>query len=205
MGYTAGLSKEQSDVLVTREVRWFVDGPLPPDLIAWFTATEHVVHEELRTDYYDARSAESGVGLKYRNGSTFDAKYLLDDEVERHFGDRIVGLVGDWVKVSRPVSDPGALGAPLLAIEKRLRTRVYTMDETPSVGCEVELAEITTEHGVSWSLCFETFGETEDRDEALMAGITRFFADSPLPGDVHLEPQRSCGYPAWIAGDCAAA
>lgn len=206
MGSTAGLPQGHTDVLVTREVRWFADGPLPTEVAVWFASSTGPVTEEHRTDHYDLRSAESGIGIKYRGQSTFDAKYLLAHEAEYRFAEGVRGLVGDWVKVSRPVADPDVVGTSLIAVEKRLRTRTYRLEVPgPPTGCEVELGEVSTATGTAWSLCFETFGPADLRYEAFRLGISRFLAESPLPDGLRLEPSCSCAYPAWISRRCAVA
>lgn len=211
MGMLSGQTSEDSQVFVTREVRWFVSESLPPAIVEWFTSTDAPVIEEHRIDRYDAVSARSGIGLKYRAASTFDAKYLLAHESEESIADRVVGLVGDWVKVSRPILGRESLNAPLIVVDKHLRTRRYALAATDDdadfgvAGCEVELAAVSTTAATAWSLCFETFGAPERRYEALRHGVEAFFADTPLPPELRFEPQCSCGYPTWIAERCVAA
>ena len=51
---------KNADVFVTREVRWFQVGPLPDQILDWFTTSE--TSAEHRPDWYDLRSAGNGVG-----------------------------------------------------------------------------------------------------------------------------------------------
>ena len=205
MGIPSGQTSVDSQVFVTREVRWFVSEPLQPAIVEWFTASDAPITEEHRVDRYDALSARSGIGLKYRAATTFDAKYLLAHESEETLADRVVGLVGDWVKVSRPILGRESLNAPLIVVDKHLRTRRYALDPSDgdvdfgAAGCEVELAAVSTTAATAWSLCFETFGAPGRRYEALRHGVDAFFADTPLPHELRFEPRSSCAYPTWIS------
>lgn len=203
MGF-AGQMNGHPGIVVTREVRWFVAGPLPEDVLAWFTSGPVDLVEERRTDRYDPRSARSGIGLKYRAGTTFDAKYLLSEEAEQRLAEGVVGIVGDWVKVSRPIRDHDVLGPALVAVDKHLRTRRYPM-VGDAAGCEVELATVSTGPANAWTLCFETYGPADHRGAALAHGIARCFEDTPLPDQLRFESQCSCAYPTWIADRCAVA
>lgn len=204
MGTPAGQTNGHLGILVTREVRWFVAGFLPDDVRTWFTSSDSEIVEERRVDRYDPRSARSGIGLKYRGGTTFDAKYLLSEEAEQRLADGVTGVVGDWVKVSRPIRDRDVLGPALVAVDKHLFTRRYAM-AGEDAGCEVELAAVSTGPVTAWSLCFETFGPADRRHRALEYGVTRCFEDTPLPAGLRFDSQGSCGYPAWISLRCAVA
>lgn len=203
MGAIVERTKQEVDILVTREVRWFANGPLPVRLVDWFTDGVAIT-EERRVDRYDGFSARVGIGLKYRAGETFDAKYLLSHEEELELADGLAGRVGDWLKMSRPIRDPRALAAPLIPVDKHLRTRRYALPGDMA-GCDVELAEVSGPEGYAWSLCLETYGERQLRRAALGSGVERFVEETPLPAGVRFEADRSCSYPSWIARHCMTA
>lgn len=208
--WKAGRSDVPPEVIVTREVRWFRGGSLPHDVLTWFSDGADVYHER-RRDRYDPAAANAGIGLKFRGESTFDAKYLMAPETVEELAAGLIGRVGDWVKVSRRSNGSTLLHGDLVSVEKRLRTRTYTF-EIPEdgergieVGCEVELGDIATPSGPSWSLCFETTGPAEHRDVALRSGVERFLAETPLPGGLVLPVETSCAYPQWLTRRCVAA
>ena len=62
---------EPVDSVKTTELRWFADGSLPDDLVAWFTRSGAVGAVELRTDTYRL-GGPSDLGVKRRSGLTVE-------------------------------------------------------------------------------------------------------------------------------------
>jgi hypothetical protein len=189
------------DVVVTREVRWFVPGQVPHGVLEWFAASTADITLEYRTDWYDAEFALDGVGMKRRGTATIDAKFpiLAIDDVDLAPG--MVGRVEDWMKTSTPIAaSTRKRDRHHLRIEKDLVARRYVdiVPGAPDAGCEAELARIAVAGEPAWTLCFETFGTPELRFAAFDAGIRAFVADTPVPEWLQLSAAASCGYPAWI-------
>jgi hypothetical protein len=200
MGIPTGRKGDGTDptVTVTREVRWFRGGAVPRAILEWFTDGVRV-HRERRRDRYDPMTANLGIGLKYRGEADFDAKYLMSPESVEQLADGVVGRVGDWVKVSRPVSGSKLIREELITVHKSLRTRVYMFEvDGVAAGCEVELGDLTTSSGPAWSLCLETIGPAEHRHAALRFGVDRFLAETPLPSRLAFTVADSCAYPQWL-------
>lgn len=182
--------------LMTREVRWFHDGPLPQSVIDWFTTGSY--QTEQRVDYYDLASARNGIGRKHRNGTSVDTKFRLRVCSPTLLAPGLTGRVEDWMKISEPLdgTPEHALTEPLPVAKSLITRRIHPWDD--SSGCEAELAEIQAGDTRAWSLCFETFGATERREDALSAGV-RFVTATPMPGGVVLDENASLPYPDWIS------
>lgn len=183
--------------LVTREVRWFRNGPLPAEVLAWFGESA-TLRTEWRVDLYDVRAAQDGIGRKQRDTSTIDSKVRVGTAESVSLAPGLIGRVEDWLKISRPLGSVTTGISEPLEIRKRLHTRTFTLEASAAAGCEVELAEIRTRLIQAWSLCFETFGRPEHREEALRAGVAQFVMDSPLSGGFEFTDESCLAYPDWI-------
>lgn len=190
------------DVIVTREVRWFVSGPLPSGVRDWFTEASAGIGRERRVDWYDVDFARDGVGVKRRNSEAIEAKFLVSRTGIDDLAPRMAGDVEDWLKVITPRD--GEVGTPAVchfAVEKDIITRRYAAPapDAAEAGCEIELAAITAGSETAWTLCFETFGNPELRGGAFEAGLSGFLADTPLPDHLSFTSDASSGYPAWVS------
>lgn len=182
--------------LVTREVRWFFDEPLPRDVKMWFTAFSTRGEKESRTDVYDRAAACRGVGVKRRNGENVDAKHRVWHLDNVLLAPDVSGCVEDWEKTGRSGL---VVGPDQILITKEIVTLRYDLpDSHVEVGCEAELASLRVGPARAWSLCFETYGDPDLREESLKAGIKGLLGEGPLPEGLRLDAARSCGYPEWI-------
>lgn len=185
-------------VFLTREVRWFFDGPLPPSVLDWFTGRRDVEVEH-RIDHYDLGAARRGIGLKRRGTTSVDSKFrvLLIQNVD--LGRGLKGHIEDWMKISEPLGNGVETDiAHPIEISKKLYTRRFGLNGADGAGCEAELAAITAGSVDAWSLCFETYGPPAEREAAFMSGIGSLLAISPLPSGMRLGPESCHGYPEWI-------
>lgn len=188
----------QPSVLLTREVRWFLEGPLPTQVLDWFTGRRDVGVER-RVDHYDLEAAHRGIGLKRRSTTSVDSKFrvVLIEDVD--LGPGLRGHVEDWMKISEPLGDEVANDIPHpIEISKKLYTRRFALGGADGAGCEAELAAISAGSVQAWSLCFETYGPPAGRDTAFRSGINDLLARSPLPSGMRLGPESCHGYPEWI-------
>ena len=192
----SGQSRDFS-VSVTREIRWIYEGRLPEHVLQWFASEQ--TPAEHRTDWYDLRSAANGIGRKRRNGTSFDTKFKLEGIEDVPLPVAFNGVVEDWIKISEHVElAVGAIAEPV-PVTKRLRTRLFHVDGSDVDGCEVELAEIATRDSLAWSLCFETFGDPEQRSEAFHIGVNRLLTESPLPEGFEFNSVDCSSYPEWLS------
>lgn len=190
-------------VLLTREARWFFVGLLPAGVVSWFEGNRSDVVRERRVDIYDVAAAHQGLGVKLRSSRIHDSKRLISVEKDVELMPGLLGHVEDWIKVSRPAdNDVHASWEIGLEVVKDIRTRRYVLVDASDGqvgGCDIELVSVSAAGKSAWSVCFETFGAPNLREEALAAGVMGFSADTPLPSDIRFEPAQSWSYPEWIA------
>lgn len=202
MGVTAG-NPGQSGVLVTREVRWFFEGDVPDHVSAWFESPTHPVEREHRVDTYDFGAARRRVGIKVRDIELFDSKLLLSVAPDVVLAPGLVGHVEDWMKITEPANaETRHLSGERVHVSKEIVARRYTLNRGAArdlVGCDVELARVVVGHMRAWTVCFETFGVPELRQEGLQAGVDGLLEQSPLPPGLEFAPARSFSYPEWIS------
>ncbi len=188
--------------ILTREVRWFRDGVVPAEVVDWFTGAADV-EREYRQDRYDLDAARRGLGFKQRNMGAIDSKRRLWWAESVGLAASLTGNVEDWLKITPSVMDiDEILEDTHVEVHKDIYTRRYQLDGTDGAGCEAELASIRINEVRAWSLCFETYGVSQRRAEALTSGVTRFLKDSPLPTGLRFESATSLAYPAWITRMC---
>jgi hypothetical protein len=183
--------------LVTREVRWFREGPLPAEVLEWFTRSA-TLRTEWRVDLYDVKAAEDGIGRKQRDTSTIDSKVRVSTIQDVPLAPGLTGHVEDWLKISRPLGTVATGISNPVEVRKRLHTRSFSLDGNADAGCEVELAEIRAGSRQAWSLCFETFGRPEHREDALRAGVEQFVMDTSRPDGFEFTQDSCLAYPDWI-------
>lgn len=196
---TAGGQLSGPSVVVTREVRWFFDGPLPSLVFEWFSSQNDVGIEQ-RVDQYDLDAAHRGVGLKRRSTTSFDSKFRISIAENLELGPGLRGHVEEWMKISEPISDETAPRIPhAIDVSKELYTRDYPLNGSNGAGGEAELAAIAVGSVQAWSVCFETYGPPDQREAAFHTGIARLLDDSPLPPSLEMGPESCHGYPEWIS------
>lgn len=197
----SGLGQLRDDgttLLVTREIRWFHRGALPHAVHDWFLAIDGDYFEEKRTDHYDVAAASRGAGVKYRDATHMDSKFLLSRRSDLELPARFAGSVDDWVKISSPIApDTDIAASQFLAVDKDLAARAVWLTSDHTAGCEIELVAIRTGDIEAWSICLETFGPPEMRADAFHLGMSTLAA-APQP-DSDLTSAANYGYPSWIA------
>ena len=184
--------------ILTREVRWFFDGPCPEEILDWFhTRFGDEVSEEHRVDEYHVAALNQGIGRKRRSGSDIDVKHLQAREVEVELAPGVVGVVEDWLKVEL-AWDEQFENALHVTVDKRIvSVQVDLPEGNPRTGCDIELADVVVDGDRAWSLCLETYGDEERRPDALEHGVLALGLDT-LPFTLELEASSSCGYPVWL-------
>jgi hypothetical protein len=207
-----GIEPDAAAVSVTdtTELRWFVEGHLPPDVMSWFTRKGTVGLAEERCDTYrlDGRF-DTGVKRRFRE--------KLELKVRRSIGDRVVlgnGLAGR-LEVWRRWSPAECLGesgenATWADVYKMVIKRRFAVDgsEVPiteelraatGTGCDVEIASVSLDDTEAWTFAFAAYGPLASRREVLIASWRALRADGSPPDQFGPFFGRSSGYPEWLA------
>ena len=195
-------------IRATAEVRWFLPGPVPPDVRAWFDDLGPLVEAASpRTDCY-VQPTGPGLNVKVREGR-LEVKRRDAPGAVREWAAGVAGVVEHWRKWSFALDEAvrAMHSAYWQAVRKQRRLRAYRPDGAGGVaevsddaeseaGCEVELSEIQVDGQTWWSVCFEAFGPEDQLDRLLLDTARHVFAQS-MPPTV-LVSDHSMGYPAWL-------
>ena len=167
--------------LATVEARWFGDGPLTADLVAWFEEAGDVAVEPPRTDRYLRLPGVEGVGVKWRagasrsrpaTGGTAGAGGLAAD----------AGAARGLAQMVRAARPTGADTPPPLDVAKTRRL-------VARGGVQVELAALEMAGRRFWTFGLE--GARAGDVEAVLA--TAWAAAAP-----RARVTFAGGYPAWL-------
>jgi hypothetical protein len=80
-------------------------------------------------------------------------------------------------------------------VSRTNRIAPVASSEDLSHGCSKELAHITVNGDLWWSLCFEAFGGRRDPKETLLLAAQHLFDNR---GVLPLDARDSIGYPHWL-------
>ncbi|MFW2381302.1 MAG: hypothetical protein ACN4GZ_06040 [Acidimicrobiales bacterium] len=203
---TRGLPGVSVDL--TTELRWFFDGPLPPEVRSWFMP-EGVGLFEHRCDTY-VSDGRHDVGVKQRFRRTLELKLrtgvaeptLIDDvhgnvETWRRWSpaDRLLSLADDtnWVDIDKTIVKRrfGTDGRQRLLSESN-RTMTGS-------GCDAEIAALSTNGREAWTLAFASFGHPDTHRDSLRTAWRSLNMRQALPCRLQLGLGNSYGYPEWIS------
>ncbi len=195
----------------TAEVRWFLDGPLPAEVEAWFQTVAGEAAWEARTDHYVRPATPDGLGVKGRTGN-LEVKRLAEVVGEEQLHARVAGRVERWRKWSFPLDAGAALrngAGDWVAVAKRRRKGTFVVrggavertarDESPQQGCSLEIAEVRAEGRTWWGVSFEAFGPEAELVGLLRRAAAHVLAEAEPP---ELAAAQSRSYPRWLA-ECA--
>lgn len=174
----------------TAEVRWFLRGPLPEAVAAWFDRLGGDVEVEVRTDRYLAPVSD-GLGVKVRDGR-LEAK-RRDRRLDLLRAGRAEGAVEAWTKWSFPLAHDAVPGAGWKEVRKLRRQR----GRRAGAGtCVLEVGEVETAGAVWWTVCLEADGLSQEaRLRALVETAGRWLGIGDAPT---LPAGAAGGYPAWL-------
>jgi hypothetical protein len=193
----------------TTELRWFIDGPLPPDVKSWFTPAHSTPMTEKRCDIYRL-DPRSDIGLKLRHRETLELKtrQLVGEQLT--LGSGLTGRLEAWRKWSPADSliNGGDL-ATTVDVHKMVIKRRFSLDgdeinlsknawTMPAAGCDVEIAAVTVGVTEAWTYAFAAYGPTSTRRDALLASWQTLTADTPCPERLAGFKGQSSGYPEWL-------
>lgn len=193
-------------MLPSVEVRWFVEGALPPDMPDWYEDAVGIPQWQERTDRYVRPVAPGGLNVKWREGG-IEIKRRSEELGPSTWGD-VSGVVERWRKWGFHLAEDSPLaatGRDWIAVTKHRSVRTLTFKEGKLVltkptehlqhGCGVELVELTVNHTPWWSICLEAFGPDAEARELLQRTASRVFAENPPP----LALENSMSYVDWLA------
>ena len=183
------------------EARWFVAGPLAPDLRAWFDALGPPVPPEARTDRYLVPAESDSLGLKIREG-TVQAKQRTGLLGLRTLAPGVRATAESWRKWTLGT----AVFTPVdgwVDVHKTRRQRTLVLvgrgraarGRGPTGGrCALELSEVEIGGQVWHSVCLEASGASASVRWAALRGAARRWLPSapPLPAAALM------GYPEWL-------
>ncbi len=190
----------------TAEVRWFLAGPIPDHVAAWFAGlAEGEPTAATRTDRYLCPTGPA-LNVKLREGQ-LEVKRRDAEGMKAALHPRIIGQEERWRKWSFAVQGGEAANDERwLAVAKTRRLLAYQVEEdgqvrrvsgseAPASGCEVELSQVEAGRQVFWSLCFESYGDEDRLHEMLHRTAAHVFHHGDPPS---LASTDSFSYPAWL-------
>ncbi|MBT5756311.1 MAG: hypothetical protein HOI41_15240 [Acidimicrobiaceae bacterium] len=196
----------------TTEARWFFDGPLPAEVLTWFTngGTAGVVED--RCDVYRIEEQPRvDVGVKYRNGATLELKLRVRPPQPSTIGRDLDGWMESWQRWS-PAGGRVDLGHQTTSVEvdKTIIKRRFAANGGEVLlsadarakthqGCDVEIVSISVGDATEWSFAFAAFGPSQHHQSLATAWET-LVSDQPKPDQLRLRRCNSKGYPEWLTG-----
>jgi hypothetical protein len=203
-------------MLHTAEVRWFIRGALPTEVVEWFWHGVSRRDPDTREDRYLILPECEATGVKVRRGTSLDVKARVGDGVAVSYGTGIEGVRERWVKwssdnplVTAGLATASASGREWLGVRKQRHLRFFSLDSVPPVefetytatglGCHVELTRVLagdTNPFEAWTLGVEVYGDPRRLVDALDASVTHVLQGRAAP--VPLTLAASMGYAAWL-------
>jgi len=192
----------------TLEVRWFVDGPQPNEVVDWIQSLGAEA-ESARTDLYLV-SGDPAMNVKLREGKV-QTKHRIGDRTPIQFADDVEGVQERWVKWSFPTveqhhdlfdEDPTGLWVPVH--KERLRLVLSPEDqedllsrliESDPAEAKIELTQVRSKGLQAWTICMEAEGRPEALPGTLQQTGTYLFSQGTPPT---LSRDHSFGYARWI-------
>lgn len=194
---------------VTTEVRWFLNGDLPPEVERWFTSTDIECLIEDRCDTYQL-GGRPDVGVKRRFQDKLELKVRFDGPHEVALGGGFVGQLERWKRWSpaddQAVADDGGMWldadksiikARFDADGMRVPLNERSRDMTGS-GCDLEIATVELGGWRYWTLAFAAFGPSDHHVDYITEAWRIQLADAPWPLLAPLTTETSFGYPEWL-------
>ncbi len=194
----------------TTELRWFADGPLPDDVVGWFTCNGTMGHREQRTDVYRIDDYHD-MGVKRRFGDTLELKSRrgVGSSFVLHYG--LVAPLEEWRRCSPAdglvdtATDDEWIDVHKLVYKRRFSSdgqeNVWFNGSPPDLdaGCDLEVAAVSVGDIESWTFALAAFGLAGRREHALNVAWEALVADNPCPVGFAALFNRSCGYPQWLS------
>jgi hypothetical protein len=190
------------------EVRWIFPGQLEAAVAGWFG--RFAAETEPREDTYLLDPDLGGLSVKVRAGGTLEVKVYRGSPGILEVPGRARGHLQAWQKWSFPFRAARRAGddpAGWRTVRKRRRISRFPVAggqmeaRVPGAAgasvCAVELTEVHTRAGPSWSLGFEATGPPGPFRSALDRAAALVFTQA-LPGGAVLSPDDSRSYAQWL-------
>jgi hypothetical protein len=197
--------------LITCEMRWFLEGPLPEEVERWFDQGRQSAARTWREDRY-LLPGIADMGIKQREGR-LEIKGRTDKLGAHAIAPEIEGNAERWCKWSHDVASIAAglrgclEGQETIVVGKGRIQRHFLLEPGGLVqeaaqrdlarrGFSIELTRIRVPSGDDyWSLGIEAAPD----DPALLADLLRALGDILQGFPVPLPRARSQSYPRWLA------
>ncbi len=206
------------------EVRWFMVGDMPATAESWFRSgyvapADALIDDERRDDIYLSLPTTLDLGIKLRASDKIEVKQRRVDRGVEQLRDDVSGRLEQWVKWSFPLLKvdekgnevkPPDIALPSgswITVEKRRLLRKFEIkpDGTvaaasaksrPDQGCNLEIAWLTMNGQLCWSLGFESFGESDMVVENILRLVLKeVLADPAFPT---MQAHYSYAFPTWL-------
>lgn len=210
----AQLDVDAAPTDITTEVRWFIDGHLPPAVEDWFTVGGSLGWVERRHDLYRT-DRMTDTGVKQRSGKLLELKLRLGDPKRLELPPGVDGQLEVWERWSPAdgvvTLDPDTAwrGVRKQIVKRRfapegaeiaLSADNRTMEGT---ACDAEVVAVTIGDRALWSLAFASFGPFEQHVSLIEGAWSHLLASTPHPRELQLNHAVSCGYPEYLVRHCA--
>lgn len=205
-GLTGGVA-----VVDTTELRWFIEGRLPTDVMSCFTrgGTTAIVEERIDSYRIDGR-CDKGVKRRFRTTLELKIRGSTSGQVELDGG--LAGRLEVWRKWS-PADDlvEDSRGSRWIDVHKKVVKRRFAADGdeigfadnsfvTSGVGCDVEIVAVAVAGVDAWSFAFAAYGPVTTRQGSIAAAWGALEVSSPLLNGTAASISQSSGYPEWLDG-----
>lgn len=205
-------------MLRSAEIRWFILGALPDEVLSWFKSAQILDSEGVQVHEYLLFPDCQSVGVKLREGR-FEIKAILAASQPLSLDLGIRGRTDEWIKWSFASEGLQAIDPALhqagrwLKVYKERFLRRFSADRgslvevtakrgcLPGVGCNIELTRIEVEVNPRFwfSLGFEAFGPSAVSAKILLDATHLFFQEHGRVPGISLGERDSLSYPSWLA------
>jgi hypothetical protein len=188
------------------EIRWIVEGSLPPSTAEWFARVPS--RSEEREDIYLVMPQLPNLAVKIRGGVALDIKEFRGSWGVLELSGIGEGRLESWRKWSYSfgIDSPSREEPPgWRRVTKRRRLTAFIPDENALVPtfqvpaellvCSVELSEVAVDDAPWWTLAFESTGPEERLQEAIEVTAHRI---AGTQASAHLDLSLSGPYSEWL-------
>lgn len=195
------------------EIRWFLKGEIPDDILSWFQSIDINYQEQThRIDHYLKLPNENTLGIKLREGRV-EIKKLKGSLKFLKVNENVEGYMESWEKWSfelkdsnsLPISDTGI--KEWIAVKKKRQMFLFEVEDGKCFvrnqqsgqlknGCIVELTTLSVDGSNFWTLGLEAFGETNEMWGNLNIVGSSIF-DRKFCPTLLIDDSKS--YPGWIS------
>lgn len=194
--------------LITCEMRWFLDGPPPEEVVRWLEGGGQTTAPAWREDHYLILPGVADMGIKKREGRA-DVKGRLAALGHHAIAPDIEGIAERWSKWTYGAAIAESLGCvqtAMIVVGKSRAQRHFLLDadgrtqptaqrDAAQRGFSLELTRIRVAGGEHWSLGVEAAPDDPDMLANLLHALGEVLRGFPVP----LPRGRSESYPAWLA------